>query len=148
MYKKTITYEDYDGNKRTEDFYFNLNKSELTRWLSTTGEYTLDKVMMKLLKERNAKEIMDIMENLVKISYGEKSLDGRLFVKTEEVWNNFRYSEAFNELYYNLCTDAKYAGEFFNGIVPKELADKVLEEFQKNPDGIPAEIKDYIPKKE
>lgn len=104
--------------------------------------------MEKLLKERNAREIMDIMEGLIKISYGEKSLDGRLFIKDDEVWKKFRYTEAFHELYYNLCTDAKYAGEFFNGIIPKELADKVLEEFQKNPDGIPAEIKDYIPKKE
>lgn len=145
MYKKTITYEDYDGNKRTEDFYFNLNKSELTRWLSTTGEYTLDKVLEKLLKERNAREIMDIMEGLVKLSYGEKSLDGRLFVKNDEVWTNFRYTEAFNELYYNLCTDAKYAADFFNGVVPKKLAETILEEFRRNPDGIPAEIKDYIP---
>lgn len=148
MYKKTISYTDYDGNKRTEDFYFNMNKAELTRWLSTTGEYTLDKVMLKLLRDKNAKEIMDIMESLVKISYGEKSLDGITFVKDDDTWKRFRYSEAFAELYYNLCTDAKYAGEFFNGIIPKELADKVLEEFQKNPDGIPAEVKDYVPRPE
>ena len=41
MLKKTITYTDYNDNERTEDFYFNFSKAELTEMeLSTVGGLT------------------------------------------------------------------------------------------------------------
>lgn len=144
MYKKTITYTDYDGNKRTEDFYFNLNKGELLKWVTTGGDYTLDKVLLKLINERNGKKILETIEGLVQASYGEKTLDGRSFVKSQAIWDNFRFTEAYSVLLYELSTDAKKAGEFVNGVIPKELADKVSEEISKNPDGLPEEVKDFV----
>lgn len=146
MLKKTITYEDYDGNKRTEDFYFNLNKAEIIKWLTTTGDYTIDKVMMRVAKERNGKKIMEIFEGLIKASYGEKSLDGRTFEKSEEIWNRFSHTEAYSELFMELVTDAKKAADFFNKIIPEKLAKEIDDAVKNNPDGVPEELRDYFPK--
>lgn len=147
MYKKTITFEDYEGTERTEDFYFNLNKAELIKWMTTTGEYTIDRLMLRLIQERNGKKIMDMMDELIKIAYGRKSLDGRRFEKSEELWKDFKETEAYSVLFTELVTDAKKAGEFVNGIIPKKLADQIADEIEKNPEGVPAEIRDYIPNK-
>lgn len=147
MYKRTITYEDYEGAKRTEDFYFNMNKAELIKWMTTTGDYTIDRLMLRLIEERNGKKIMDMMDELIKISYGKKTIDGRRFEKSEELWKDFQETEAYSVLFTELVTDASKAGEFVNGIIPKELADQIAEEIEKNPNGIPAEIMDYVPNK-
>ena len=99
MLKKTITYTDYEGVERTEDFYFNLNKAEVIKWLTTSGGYTIDKLLQRLVKEDNAKQVMVIFEDLIKMSYGEKSLDGKRFVKNDELWEAFSQTEAYSELF-------------------------------------------------
>ncbi len=144
MYKETITYEDYNGEKRTEDFYFNLNKAEIIKWLTTSGGYTLDKLVERLAKERNGKEIMKIFEELIYMAYGEISIDGRRFVKTDEVKRDFMETEAYSVLFTRLVTDAKAASEFINKIIPKDLSEEVAKIMASNPNGIPAEIKDYV----
>lgn len=144
MFKKTITFEDYNGNQRTEDHYFNLNKSEVIKWLTTSGDYTLDKVLERLSTERNGKKIIEIFENLIKLSYGRKSLDGRKFEKNEEVWNDFYQTEAYSALFTELVTDAKKASDFVNKIIPKDLADEVDKIIKDHPEGIPSELKDYV----
>jgi hypothetical protein len=144
MLAKTITYTDYEGTERTETHYFNLNKAELTKWLTTTGEYTLDKVLLRLAQERNGAKIMENFEDLIHRSYGRKSLDGRKFEKNEDIWLDFYQSEAFSELFMEIVTDANKAAAFINGIIPKELADEVEKTINENKDGIPEEIKDYI----
>ena len=145
MLKKTITFTDYDGVSRTEDFYFNLNKAETIKWMTTTGEYTLDKVLLRLAQERNGKKIMEIFEDLLHKSYGRKSLDGRKFEKSEEIWQDFYQTEAYSELFSELVTDAKKASAFINAIIPTVLAEEVAKAMNENKDGIPAELKDYIP---
>lgn len=143
MYKKTISFEDYDGNKRTEDFYFNLNQSEVIKWLTTSGDYTLDKVLQRLSTERNGKKIMAIFEDLIHMSYGRKSLDGRKFEKNDEIWNDFYQTEAYSILFTELVTDAQKAADFVNKVIPSDLADEVEKIIKANPDGIPAELRDY-----
>lgn len=144
MYKKTITYTDYDGNQRTEDYYFNLSKAEIIKWLTTSGDYTLDKVFEKLYAERNGKEIMNVFEELLYQAYGKKSLDGRRFDKSEEVKRDFMETEAYSVLFTELVTDAKKAGDFINKIIPRDLAEEVEKIMSENPNGIPAEIRDYV----
>lgn len=144
MLKKTITYEDYEGNERKEDFYFNLNQSEILKWLTTTGDYTLDKVLIRLGQERNGKKVMEIFEDLIHRSYGRKSLDGRKFEKSEEIWQDFYQTEAYSTLFYELVTDAKKASEFVNQIIPKKMASEIDRIVKENPEGIPDELKDYI----
>lgn len=145
MFKKTIKYTDYDGNLRTEDFYFNLNQAEVIRWLTTSGDYTLDKVLMRLSTERNGKEIMGIFEDLIRRSYGKKSIDGRRFIKNDEVWNEFYETEAYSELFTELVMDAKKAAAFVNAVIPPTLAKDIEKVMKENPDGIPDAVKDYVP---
>ena len=146
MLKKTIKYEDYEGNLREEDFYFNLNKAEVIKWLTTSGDYTLDKVLIQLSNERNGKEIMKIFEDLIHLSYGVKSLDGRKFIKSEELWEDFHQTEAYSELFSELVMDAEKASDFVNKVIPKTLANDIAKTLSENPEGIPDEIKDYMRK--
>lgn len=146
MLEKTITYEDYDGNQRTETFYFHLNKAEVIEWLTTSGDYTLDKVMLKLARERNAKKIMEIIKDFIQRSYGEKSLDGRRFVKSEEITKSFMQTEAYSILFTELVSDGEKAAVFISGVFPKDMADEIDKAFKENPEGIPDEIKDLLPK--
>ena len=143
MYKKTITFKDYNDQKLTEDFYFNLNRAEVIKWLTTSGDYTLDKVLERLSKERNGKKIMEIFEDLIHLSYGRKSLDGRRFEKSEEIWADFYQTEAYSVLFTELVTDAKAAANFVNKIIPNDLAEEVEKIIKDHPEGIPDELKDY-----
>lgn len=144
MYKKTITFDGYDGVKRTEDFYFNINKAELTKWLTTSGDYTLDKVLDRLSRERNGKEIMRIFEDMIHMAYGRQSLDGRKFEKNEEIWQDFYQTEAYSVLFMELVTDAAKAADFVNKIIPRDLANEVEKIIRDNPDGIPDNLKEYV----
>lgn len=143
MLKKTITYEDYDGRIRTEEHMFNLSQAEIIKWLMTTGEYTLDQVLTRLSEEVNGKEIMEIFENLIHLSYGRKSLDGKRFEKNEELWKNFYETEAYSTLFMELVTDGVKAAAFINGVIPKSLAESVQKAMADNPEGVPDVMKDY-----
>lgn len=145
MLAKTVTYEDYDGKKRTETFYFNLNKTELMKWLTTSGDYTLDKVLERLIETNNVKEQIEIMESMLKLSYGKKSLDGRIFEKSEEIWKEFRYSEAYSEVFFEIMSSGKSAADFVNGVIPKALQEEIVKIIKENPEGIPDSLKDYVP---
>lgn len=144
MVKKTVTYVDFGGNERTEELYFNLNKAEVIKWLTTTGDYTLDKVVLRLSTERNGKKIMEIFDNLLEISYGKPSLDFRRFEKTEEIWRDFKETEAYSIIFTELVTDAKVAADFITAIIPKDLADEIAKIVEQYPDGITDEMKDYL----
>lgn len=117
MLTKTITYTDYDGNERTEKFYFNLNESELVEMeVSATGGLT--KYIEKILESKDGGKIMAVFKDLLFKSYGEKSPDGKRFVKSEELSIAFSQTEAYNKLFMELCTDQNAAANFVNGIIP------------------------------
>lgn len=145
MLKRVIEFTDYDGNKRKESHYFNMNEAEVIKWLTTTGEYTLDKVILRLSQERNGKKIMEIFDGLIELSYGRKSLDGRKFEKSKEIYEDFSQTEAYSKLFVELVTDAKKAADFVNAVIPEDLASSVTKIMQENKDGLPAEIVDYVP---
>lgn len=118
MLKKTMTYVDYDGNQRTEDFYFNLTKAEIMEMdLSASGG--LDKLITKIVAEQDGAKIVEIFKKIILGAYGEKSLDGKRFVKSPELSEAFSQTEAYSDLFMELATDADKAAEFINGIVPK-----------------------------
>lgn len=117
MLKKTITYTDYEGTERTEDFYFNLTKAEVAEMeLEQTGG--LVKLIEKIVAEQDATKIVAIFKDLILRSYGEKSADGRRFIKNDEVREDFAQTEAYSELFMELATDANAAVGFVDGIVP------------------------------
>ena len=118
MLKKTITYTDYNGLERTEDFYFNLTKAEIMEMeLSTTGG--LSETINKIVSSKDAPAIIKIFKDLVLKAYGEKSPDGKRFMKSEEIATAFAQTEAYSQLFMELATDADAAAKFVNGIVPK-----------------------------
>lgn len=117
MLKKSITYIDYDGNQRTEDFYFNLNKAELTE-MELSHDGGLVKMIEKIVAEKNAKRIVEIFKDLILKAYGEKSPDGKRFIKNTEVRDSFAQTEAYSELFMELATNAEAAAAFVNGITP------------------------------
>ena len=118
MYKKTITYTDYDGNERTEDFYFNLSKAEVMEMeLGTEGG--MKNFLEKIVQEKDSKKIVEAFKDIILRSYGEKSADGRRFMKSKEISDMFSHTEAYSELFMQLATDAQAASEFVNGVVPQ-----------------------------
>ena len=122
MLKKTITYTDYNGDEVTEDFYFNLTKAELmTLELKAGG---LKETIERIAKERDTKKLVEMFEELIMVSYGEKSLDGKRFVKSKEMSEAFKQTEAYSELFMELLTTDK-AIEFVRGIVPADLKSAV-----------------------
>ena len=124
MLKKNIKYVDYDGNERTEDFYFNPNKAEVIELqLGTVGGLT--KTLEKIVQEKDASRIIEYFKTLILKAYGEKSADGRRFIKSQELRDAFEQTEAYSELFMELASDAKMAAEFINGVLPKEAADAI-----------------------
>ncbi|UNI72541.1 MAG: hypothetical protein [Chaetfec virus UA24_144] len=121
MFKKTITYTDYNGLKRTEDFYFNLTKAEcMDLELSRSGGLT--SLIDKIVAEQDVSKISELFKEIINKSYGEKSPDGRRFIKNQEILDSFVQTEAYSELYMELATDSTAAAEFVNGILPVDLS--------------------------
>ena len=117
MLKKTITYTDYNNVERTEDFYFNLTKAELMEVeIGTTGG--MADMIKRIVDAKDAPAIIKIFKELVLKAYGEKSADGKRFVKSEEISNGFAQTEAYSQLFMELATDADAAAAFVNGIIP------------------------------
>lgn len=122
MLKKTITYTDYNGHQRTEDFYFNLNKAELVELeLSASGGLTV--MMDRIIAAEDNPTLFKIFKDLVLKAYGIKSDDGRKFIKNQEVRDDFAQTEAYSVLVMELVSDAEKAAEFFNAIIPQDSDD-------------------------
>lgn len=119
MLKETIEYEDFNGNIRKEEFLFNLSQSEIVEMVATSSE-PLDEKFRKVVEANNGEEIMRIFKEILFKSYGEKSEDGRRFVKSPELSKAFSETEAYNKLYMRLVTEPEYAATFIKGVLPKE----------------------------
>ena len=117
MLKKTITYTDYNGTERTEDFYFNLSKAEVMEMeMSISGGLT--EMINRIVAAQDAPAIINIFKKLVLKAYGEKSPDGKRFIKSDEISTAFSQTEAYSQLFMELATDSDEAAKFVNGIVP------------------------------
>ncbi len=117
MLKKTITYPDYNGNTRTEDFYFNLTQAEVTE-MEVSVEGGLVEMINRVIAAQDGKQIIATFKDFILRSYGEKSPDGKRFVKNQELRDAFAQTEAYSQLFMELATNADAAAAFVNGIVP------------------------------
>ena len=123
MLKITKTYRDYNDVERTEDFLFNLTKAEVMEMeLSTSGG--LAETIQRIVAAQDAPAIIKIFKDLVLKAYGQKSLDGKRFIKSAELSEEFSQTEAYSMIFMELATDADAAAKFINGIMPKELVDQ------------------------
>ena len=132
MLKKTITYTDFNGTSRTEDFYFNLTKAEIAEMeMSTSGG--LAEMIQNIVKQQDTPSIIKIFKDLLLKAYGIKSPDGRRFEKSDEIRKEFESTEAYSELFMELATDANAAAEFVNGIMPSDMTKELAksEEYAK-----------------
>lgn len=127
MLKKTITYTDYDGNERTEDFYFNLSKAELTE-MELTTEGGLQTMLKNIVEARDIPRITAMFKKLLLMSYGQKSADGKRFIKSQQLSEEFTQTEAYSVLFLELLGDEDAAAAFVKGIVPADLAKEVNQE--------------------
>lgn len=131
MLKKTITYTDYNGVERKEDFYFNLSKAEIMEMeLSTTGG--LAEMIQKVVAAQDTPSIMKIFKELILKAYGEKSADGKRFIKNSELTSAFEQTEAYSNLFMELATDAEAAAKFVNAIVPADLAKQIPDQLPQS----------------
>ena len=120
MLKKNITYTDYNGVERKEDFYFNLTKAELVE-LNNEVSGGLQGMIEQIINTQDQPKITELFKKIVLLAYGEKSTDGKRFVKVRDghrLSEDFSQTEAFSELFMELATNDQAASEFVNGIVP------------------------------
>lgn len=123
MIKRTMTYEDYNGLTRTEDFYFHLTEAELTEMEMGT-EGGLAEMMKRIVDAKDAPAIIKVFKDLILKAYGVKSADGRRFEKSEQISREFEQTPAYSKLFMELATDDKAAADFINGVIPAGLAEK------------------------
>ena len=120
MLKKTVTYVDYNGTQRTEDFYFNLSKAEVAEMeMSVEGGFS--KMLEELVASKDNVRIVELFKQMVLKSYGEKSADGRRFMKSPEISEAFSQTEAYSEIFMELALNEEAAAAFVNGIMPANL---------------------------
>lgn len=129
MLKEPITYVDYNGNTRTEEFCFNLTEQELVDMqLTTAGGYA--ETVQAIIDAKDQPALIAIFKELLHKAYGKKTPDGRRFDKSKEIVDDFLHCPAYSILYMRLVTDDAYAAKFIKGLIPADLAKKLEE--QKN----------------
>lgn len=132
MFKDTVTYVDYDGVERKETLYFNLSKAEVIT-LDNSIPGGLGNKMRAVVDSMDNVEIMNYFVKMIELSYGKKSDDGRRFIKSKEITEDFMQTEAYSEFFMKLLSDTDFAVRFCEGIlpdVPKEEVEKVRKEFE------------------
>nr|DAN04772.1 MAG TPA: hypothetical protein [Caudoviricetes sp.] len=124
MHKIREKYEDYDGNERVEEFYFNLTKAEITD-MELTTEGGMSAMLNRIIAAKDTSKLIAVFKDLILRSYGQKSPDGRRFIKSDELTKEFTETPAYSQIYLRLATDDKAATEFVNNVIPKDLQKEV-----------------------
>ena len=120
MLIKKITYKDFNGVERTEDFMFHLMESEIAEMeLSTAGGFA--ESLEKIVQTQNVPEIIKEFKKIILKAYGVKSPDGKRFIKNDKLTEEFSQTNAYSKLFMELATDDKAASVFINGIIPEEM---------------------------
>lgn len=140
MLKQTIEYEDFDGNLRTDVYYFHMSTAELAEMnLSIDGG--MEKYLTDIIKNNERGKVVQAFKDILVKSVGERSEDGRRFVKTEDIRDAFVFSNAYDYMFIKLLSDAEFAARFVNGVFPKELTKKLQTEMTDKVD-LPSVLKE------
>jgi hypothetical protein len=123
MLKKTITYEDFNGDEISEDFFFHLSKAELIE-LELSYKGGLSGALKRIIEAEDGKTLIAEFKNIILNSYGKKSEDGKRFIKNQTLRDEFESSEAYSVLFMDLLTNTDAAAEFVNGVIPKNLVEE------------------------
>lgn len=143
MIKKTIPYEDLNGNQLVDDFYFNISKSELIDM--QIEDDTFKSKIQRIIDTKDNRKLQQLISELIDKSYGKRSSDGIEFLKDADILHHFKATNAYDVLRIELATDADKLTEFVKGIMPKDLMEKAeeeskaqIEELQNRQKNIPA----------
>jgi len=120
MLKQDITYENFDGEQVTETFYFNLTKTEIIE-LEVGYEGGLEATIKRIISTQDNKQLIAEFKRIVLLAYGQKSDDGKRFVKSDQLREEFSQTAAYDELFIKLASDADFASNFIKGIIPKSI---------------------------
>lgn len=130
MIKKTISYVDFNGTERTDDYYFHLSIPEATRFAARFGDKGWESGIKEIVDNGDFSEVLSLFEDIILTSYGQKSQDGRTFVKNKEMRESFSNSEAYAQLFEELVTSGDAMAQFAKGIgmsTAQQLASKATE---------------------
>lgn len=131
MLKKTMTYEDYNGKKVTEDFYFSISKAELIELEIQSGEGGYSGLLKKIIAESDNVAMLATFKDIIAMSIGRRSDDGKRFIKSDEIMQDFQQSPAYDQLILSFYTDTGAAVEFVTGIMPADMAEAVAKATEK-----------------
>jgi len=124
MLKQDITYENFDGEQTTDTFYFNLTKTEIIE-LEVGYEGGLEAAIKRIIQTNDHKQLIAEFKKIVLLAYGQKSEDGKRFIKSDQLREEFSQTAAYDELFIKLSTDADFAAAFIKGIVPKGIVAEI-----------------------
>lgn len=124
MLKKEITYENFDGEEVTDTFYFNVSKPEIIE-LEVEIDGGFGKMMQRIVDANNTKLLVQEFKRIILLAYGVKSEDGKRFIKSDELREEFSQTAAYSELFMQLALDADAAGDFIKAILPRDLSDTI-----------------------
>lgn len=120
MLKREITYEDFDGEEVTEVFYFNISKPELVE-LEVENKEGMEATIQKIIKTEDNKTLVQLFKRLILLAYGQKSEDGKRFIKSEQLAEEFSQTAAYSTLFMELASDDGAAVKFIQGILPRDM---------------------------
>lgn len=126
MIKQTITFEDFNGNKRIEEAHFHLNEVEVVE-MAYDNKSLFSKIE-EISKNEDMYSTIKIIKELIYLSYGKKSEDGMYFEKFDE--NGKRYADkfiqtaAYSAMFMELAKNDAKCNQFINGVLPKELSEE------------------------
>ena len=145
MLKKTITYEDFNGEMVSEDFFFHLSKAELVE-LELSHDGGLSAALQRIVDAEDGKAIIAEFKNIILGSYGKRSDDGKRFFKNQLIREEFEATEAYSALFMELVTDTDAAIEFINGVIPQGMAEEAAKLASTAPEKVEEGVRLVTPK--
>lgn len=142
MLKELIEYTDFDGNKRSEYHYFNFTEAEIQE-MNLRSPGGLEARLKRITETQDQNEMVDYFKSLILDSYGVKSEDGRRFIKSKELSEDFSQTGAYSALFMRLSTDTDYAVKFVNGIIPKVPEPKATSAELPSPEQVASQVRDF-----
>ena len=124
MIKKTVTYTDYNGEKRTETFYFHYSEAEILD-MEMSEEGSFAERIQRIIDAKDKTALMKLVKKFVIDAYGVKSEDGKRFMKNDDVKAAFLECPAYSDIFMDMVTDDELAAEFVNGVIPSSMEDRV-----------------------
>lgn len=129
MIKKTITFEDFNGNQITEDFYFNLTVDEILS-MEYSEKGGLSEHVKSIIASNDNAQIYLKFKDIILAAYGEKSEDGLRFVKNDKIKEEFSQTNAFSELLFNFMKNPDEAATFVNALVPQDKISELVSNYE------------------